>query len=70
MYYLWVRAIALRMYKSFSKLYNKSNPFRMETRTVKLLKILPNMSRQVKPTLVVEPKLREGGKDFGDSYLL
>ena len=38
----------------------------METRTVKLLKALPNMSRQLKPTLVVEPKLREDGKDPDD----
>ena len=36
----------------------------METRTVKLLKVMPNMSRQVKSTLVVEPKLREGDKDL------
>ena len=36
----------------------------METRTVKLLKVMPNMSRQVKPTLIVEPKLREGDKDL------
>ena len=47
-----------------TKKKNPKKERRMETRTVKLLKVMPNMSRQVKPTLVVEPKLREGDKDL------
>jgi hypothetical protein len=38
----------------------------METLTVKLPKVLPNMSWQLMLWLVVGPKLREGGKDLGD----
>ena len=63
-------AIRPQLCRSLTRLTMYYNLSSMETRTVKLLKILPNMLWQVKPTLVVEPKLREGGKDLGDSHLL
>ena len=38
----------------------------METRTVKLRKALPNMSRKIMPTVVVATKYSQGEKDLGD----
>ena len=40
--------------------------FFMETRTVKLLKALPNMSRKVMPIVIVATKYSKNKKDLGD----
>ena len=42
----------------------------METETVKLLKALPNMLRNVMPTVVVATKYSQGKKDLGDPYTM
>ena len=40
--------------------------FFMETRTVKLLKALPNMSWKVMPIVIVATKYSKNKKDLGD----
>ena len=42
----------------------------METETVKLLKALPNILRNVMLTVVVATKYSQGKKDLGDPYTM